>query len=307
MNFKQLEAYVSVVKHRSFSRAAAEIYLSQPTVSAYVHALESECGTMLLLRSTREVYPTPAGERFYEYARELLDLRDKALHSVRRCSTEVSGRLELAASTVPAQYLLPDLLAEMAAKYPQLYFVLKQYDSQEVARHIANLDAELGIVGTSFEHSDCVFTPFAQDQLVVITPNTPEYRAISGPFPFSLLEKAPFLTREPGSGTRREMEEALRRAGLTPERFRLRAQLDSTESIKQAVSQGLGISIVSRRAVEQEAGYGQLRLFALEHSCFTRRFYFVYRKNWPLSPAAERLMELAREKAALSKAPSPGK
>ena len=297
MNFNQLEAYVSVVRNRSFSRAAEEIYLSQPTVSAYIHALESECEAMLLVRSTREVCPTEAGEIFYEYAKELLCLRDKALRSVKRCTTEVSGTLELAASTVPAQYLLPDLLAEMAVNYPQLYFVLKQFDSREVVRRILNLDAELGIVGTKTEDPDCIFEPFIRDHLVVITPGTEKYRALAGTSPMKFLEKEAFLTREPGSGTRREMEEALHRAGFPPEKLKIRAQMDSTESIKQAVCQGLGISIVSRLAVEKEVRYGQLCLFDLDHSCFTRNFYFVYRKNWPLSPAAELLMRLARQKS----------
>ena len=187
MHFKQLEAFVNVIKFKSFSKAAEEIYLSQPTISAHISALESEFGTKLIIRSTKEVYPSKAGKIFYEYASEMLRMRDKAILSVKSCATDIRGTLEIAASTVPSQYLLPELLPQMAKDYPNLFFELKQYDSREVANHIINMDAEIGIVGTQLEKNKCVFEPFASDQLVLITPNLEKYRELKGDFPLSML------------------------------------------------------------------------------------------------------------------------
>ena len=239
MHFKQLEAFVNVIKFKSFSKAAEEIYLSQPTISAHISALESEFGTKLIIRSTKEVYPSKAGKIFYEYASEMLRMRDKAILSVKSCATDIRGTLEIAASTVPSQYLLLSFCPD-GQGLSQSVFELKQYDSREVANHIINMDAEIGIVGTQLEKNKCVFEPFASDQLVLITPNLEKYRELKGDFPLSMLKKEPFILREYGSGTRKETEESLSNMGVDPKSLHLIAQMDSTESIKQAVSKGLG-------------------------------------------------------------------
>ena len=295
MHFKQLEAFVNVIKFKSFSKAAGEIYLSQPTISAHISSLENEFGAKLIIRSTKEVYPSKAGKIFYEYASEMLKMRDRAILSVKSCATDIRGSLEIAASTVPSQYLLPELLPQMAKDYPNLFFELKQYDSREVANHIINMDAEIGIVGAELEKSKCVFEPFADDQLVLITPNAERFRALGGEFPLAMLKKEPFILREYGSGTRKEMEDSLARMGVDPKSLRLVAQMDSTESIKQAVSKGLGISITSRIAAEDFAHFGLLLTFDLKSEWMKRKFYFVYHKDRPLSPAAEAFMKFARE------------
>lgn len=295
MNFKQLEVFVSVVKFHSFSRAAEEIFLSQPTVSAHIHALEAECGAQLLVRSTKEVYPTQAGMSFYRYANELLQMREQALSAVRGCVSDVRGTLEIAASTVPSQYLLPAVFSHMADEYPDLFFSLQEYDSREAIQRVINMQAEISVVGTHPEDLRCVSVPFLQDRLVLITPNADRFRALTAKNALDLLKSEPFLTREQGSGTRLEMEDALRRLGIDSETLHLRAQLNNTESIKQAVAHGLGISIVSRFAAEDYVRFGSLLMFDLGDPVFDRQFYFVYRRGWPLSPAAERFMETARK------------
>ncbi len=293
MNFKQLEVFVSVVKNHSFSRAAEETFLSQPTVSSYIQALENECGTRLLIRSTKEVYPTRAGTEFFRYARALLQMQENARLSVKNCVINICGTLEIAASTVPAQYVLPAVLARMAARYPDLLYSLREYDSAEVVRRVVGMEAEIGLVGTCADDSHCTYEPLLHDQLVVITPNCEKFRNFIGN-PLELLKEEPFLSREQGSGTRRELESALERGGLSVSCLRTRAQMDGTEIIKRSVAKGMGISVVSKLAAEDDVQAGRLLMFPLE-AFFDRQFYFVYRKNWPLSPAAEAFMETARK------------
>ena len=263
MHFNQLEAFVQVVKLRSFSRAAEEIYLSQPTISAHISALEKELGIKLIIRSTKEVYPSWAGKILFGYATEILNMRDKAVMALKNCSGDIRGTLDIAASTVPSQYLLPELLPHISREYPNLFFSIKQYDSREVVSHILNMDAEIGIVGTTLERSKCIYEPFTEDRLVVITPNIQKYRAMGNVFPLEQLCQEPFLLREYGSGTRKEMEDALSRLGINPKSLHTVAQMDSTETIKQAVAKGLGISILSRLAAEDYAKFGMLLQFDL--------------------------------------------
>ena len=284
MHFKQLEVFVNVVRLKSFSKAAEVVYLSQPTVSAHINALEEELDTKLIVRSTKEVYPSKI---FYKYALDMLDLRDTAVADVKSSSTQVKGMLDIAASTVPSLYLLPRVIPGLLEKYPQLTFSIKQYDSVEVVHRIIDMDAEVGVTGAMFEKSGCVFEPVARDRLMIITPNTPEYAALNGRITPEIIRGSRFISREYGSGTRKESETFLRGIGVDPSALRISVQLESTESVIQGVKNNLGISIVSKYACQDCLASGGILAFDYESPGLDRDFYAVYRKNRPLSPAAE--------------------
>lgn len=294
MHFKQLEVFVSVVKHKSFSKAAEAVYLSQPTVSAHISALEDELDAKLIIRSTKEVHLSKAGKIFYEYALEMLNLKEQAAAEVKSYATQVKGTLEIAASTVPALYLLPRTIHSLGAKYPELGFSLKECDSGEVVRHIIDMEAEVGVTGTIFEHEGCVFTPIARDRLSIITPNTPEYAALNGVITPDIIKNSRFIEREQGSGTRKESETFLREIGIEPSQLNIALRLDSTESIVQAVKNNLGISIVSKYACEDCLATGRILSFDYSSPALSRNFYAVHRKNRPLSPAAAAFIKEVR-------------
>ena len=286
MHFKQAEAFVNVIRHKSFSKAAEAIYLSQPTISAHISSLENELGVCLIVRSTKEVYPSAAGQIFYQYALEMLRLRDRAILEVQSYSTEVRGELDIAASTVPSQYILPELLPSLVEKYPKVFFSVRQYDSGEVVGRIVNMEAEVGMTGTAPDKGACAFEPFMDDQLVLIAPNAPEYQEMAELAP-SVLRSLPVIVRESGSGTRREAEEFLLGAGVDPKSLHVVAQMQSTESIKQAVRKGLGVSVISRLAAADFLESGDVLELKLQSTHPQRSFYLVYHKKRPLSPAAE--------------------
>ncbi len=295
MHFKQIEAFVQVAREKSFSKAAKAMYLSQPTISAHITALEEELQAKLLVRSTKEVYPSKAGRIFYQYALEILTLRDKALLEVKSYSTELKGTLTIAASTVPAQYLLPEILPCLVGKYPDICYSILQCDSIEVLHKIQNSEAEIGLSGTAFEKNSCVFEPFTNDQLVLITPNTEYYRSFHGVIPWEEFKKVPFLFRESGSGTRKESEVFLSYCGIDAKQLHCSIQLQSTESIIQAVKNNLGISIVSARACQDQQKFGMILSFPVGAPCLQRSFYLVYHKSRPLSPAAEAFLREVRK------------
>ena len=279
MHLKQLEVFVNVVKLKSFSKAAEAVYLSQPTVSAHINALEDEMDAKLIVRSTKEVYPSKAGKIFYQYALEMLNLRDLAMQEVKSYSTQVKGTLDIAASTVPSQYLLPKAMPKMV----------------EVVHRIIDMDAEVGVTGAVFEKSGCEFEPVAKDRLVIIAPNTEEFRALDGVITPDILRENRFITREYGSGTRKESEAFLHSIGVDPQSLKVSVQLQSTESVIQGVKNGLGLAIVSRCACEDCIASGGILAFDYDSPSLDRNFYAVYRKNRPLSPAAEAFIKVLKE------------
>nr|WP_317324674.1 selenium metabolism-associated LysR family transcriptional regulator [uncultured Flavonifractor sp.] len=291
MQIKQLEAFLQVARQRSFSKAAETLYLTQPTVSAHVAALEEELGARLVVRSTRELRLTPAGRVLERYAAEILGLCQRAAQDVRTAASSISGTLVIAASTVPSQYLLPQVLPLLRQRYPEVLFRVRQGDSSQVAQWMGENGAELGLAGAPVQRAGLLCVPFFTERLVIATPNTPEYRALEGKMTPDVLRQAPFLMREPGSGTRRQGERYLKGLGLEQKSLTMAAQLESTESVLQGVKNDLGVAILSECAAREAAEEGKILMFAPDSPLLERQFYLLYRRSSPLSPAAAMLVE----------------
>lgn len=291
MQLKQLEVFLQVTRLHSFSKAADALYLTQPTVSAHVAALEEELGTQLVVRSTRELRLTAAGQVLSRYAAEILGLCQRADQDVRTVASSISGTLSIAASTVPSQYLLPQVLPLLRQRYPEVFFQIRQGDSSQVTQWMTENGAELGVVGAPVQRVGLLCVPFFTERLVIATPNTTEYQALKGQMTPDVLKRAPFLVREPGSGTRKQSEQYLKGVGVDPKSLILAAQLESTESILQGVKNGLGISILSGCAAREAAEEGKILVFAPESHYLERQFYLLYRRSSPLSPVATMLVE----------------
>lgn len=296
MDFRQIEAFVHVIKLKSFSKAADAIFLTQPTISTHINSLEKELGTKLVDRSGKEILPTKAGKIFYDYANSLLNVRDNAVHALKEFSTKIEGKLEIAASTVPAQYLLPELMAAFLELYRGANFSITQLDSNDVIDAVLENRYELGIVGTSIENSKLSYNKLFDDKLVVITPNNGKFTGIaSDTIPFSLIEKENFIFRESGSGTRHEFEKILKDNGIDSKAIKIIAKLNSTEAIKQSVSLGLGISIVSLVSVTDYLRFGLIKAFNIEGILMQRAFYSVIHKTRPISPLHSAFLSFAAD------------
>ena len=179
MNLKQLEAFVKVVETGSFSKAAKELYLTQPTVSAHISTLERELKVRLFIRNTKEVMMSEAGQELYRYAKQMVELECQiAEHFNMRGKNSSSHCVTIAASTIPAQYLLPEVLMQFKKRYPDEQFKLIETDSTEVVSQIVNSMADVGFTGTVLEKKYCRYIPFYKDKLAIITPNTEKYRTL---------------------------------------------------------------------------------------------------------------------------------
>jgi DNA-binding transcriptional LysR family regulator len=285
MDFRQIEAFVYVIRYKSFSKAADAIYLTQPTVSSHISSLENELGIKLIDRSGKEIEPTKAGKIFYDHANNLINVRDNAIFTLNEFSKKIEGKVEIAASTVPAEYLLPQLILGFRQEYGDISFAVDQFDSEQVVDEILEKRYEIGIVGTVIENSRLEYSKLADDRLVLAAPCNKKFSALdSHTIPFEAIMDESFIYRESGSGTRQEFERILMNHGADPSGIRIAAQFNSIDAIKQAVSKGLGVSIMSFISIEDYVRFDQIKAFDIEGFEMNRSFYIVTHKKRPLSP-----------------------
>jgi DNA-binding transcriptional LysR family regulator len=294
MDLRDMEIFSCVMESGSFSGAAARLRLSQPTISARVSALERELKVRLLSRTTKELHPTEAGQLLYDRARRLLREREELLRELQSFASEVRGIVSVAASTVPAANLLPGLLRSFREKYPDIVFDIQTMDSQEAVERVAARQVEIGFCGTLIRAPKCVFRELTSDQLVVITPDTPDYRRyLSGGFPPHQLERERLICREKGSGTRKETELFLREMGVEPSRLPVAVEVRSSDQIQQLVAAGRGIAVLSRSMVD--AGRGGLLVFNFDSVRLRRKLYMLRYRNLDLPPAAAAFFSFVEE------------
>lgn len=282
-----------MVETRSISRAAEAMRLTQSTVSEHVRTLEDEVGTRLLDRLGRQTVPTQAGELLYGYARRLLDLRAEARQALDGFLGRVSGLLRVGASTIPGEYVLPPLLARFRRKHPEVTVAVTIGDSHGIAAAVLAGAVELGVVGAQPRDRGLVAEEFMPDELVVVVPPGHPW---SGRRHVSLeeLRAEPLIVRERGSGSREALETVLAEAGLGLDAMRVVAELGSTSAVKQAVKAGVGVSILSRRAVDEECEHGLVACVRLRDLRVTRHFYLVTHAGRSRSPVCQAFLEFLR-------------
>lgn len=298
MDLKQLEVFLAVAQQNSFSKAAKQMFLTQPTVSAHIRALEKELGTQLIVRAPKGVFLTEDGAVLIEYARDMLALRDSAQTWFKNKKENEKSTVRIAASTVPAQYLLPHAMAALCREDPGAKFEILRCDSIGVVKNVLSRKAEFGLAGTRTDDARCRFEELCRDRLVIITPDTEHYRQLKAHgAPAQELCREPFLVREKGSGTQREAERFLQQLGVDAEHMHVVAQLNDPESIKQAVSQGLGVAVVSELGVRDYERFGMVQVLRFDTNASVRRLYLVMNDEHRLSPEAEKLCGLLRAAA----------
>ena len=286
---------MEVAQSGSFSKAAKKLFLTQPTISAHIASLEKELDTRVFVRNTKEVDLSPEGQKLYTYARQILDLTEKIKEEFGRHEEEAKC-VTIAASTIPAQYLLPDILTRFNEKHPGEQLRILESDSAQVAEQVAEGSVDIGFTGTVLEKKFCKYIPFYKDQLVVITPNTEkyqEYKRMGGDI--SWIQEESVIMREEGSGTRKEAEKQLRHLGIRTERLRIIASIANQETIKKSVIQGMGISILSRLAAKNEVESGRVLEFPIPEADEGRDLNLVYNKNHPLTRSAQRFIKTVKE------------
>lgn len=304
INLRQLEIFVAIVDYGSFTEAAKRLYLAQSTVSSHIRALEESLHVVLFRRkSKRNMVLTPDGKRVYQYARDILAkctaLRSDVMGDPRR-------ELSIGASTVPAQSLLPGYLADFSAAWPDCCCTLRCGDSGQIHQLLLDGDIQLGFVGSSDDRQNLSYEPVAQDRLVMITPNTPEFAALQqkGVLGRDLLQHHPLIFREHGSGTQKVIDNYISRLRLDAHQMRVMAYVSDPAVLQQLVARGSGVSILSLLAVRAQVQAGHVLQFELDTQPLERSIYMAWRKKSTPSELARAFAAIVRSQAEKHLSPS---
>jgi len=286
MDLRRLEIFCKIAELQSFSKAAKAVLLSQPTVSEHIQSLEETLGIKLFDRLGRQVVLTKGGQLFYDYARRILSLYQETLQVLDQFQGRLRGNLSLGGSTIPGTYILPELLGRFKEEYPEVQITLRIGDTRQIIQGVLEGEIELGVAGAKKTDERLDYIEFVKDELILVT--VPGHRwAERGSISVEELLEEPFIMREKGSGTREIMEQVLKGVGINSSELNIIAEIGSTEAVIQAVKKGMGVSIVSRRPVEEELGNGRLRPIHIQGVTFLRNFYIVTCRVRTLSPLAQ--------------------
>lgn len=278
ISLKQLEVFEAVAQYGSFTVAAEKLYLSQSTISSHVNLLEQALGVQLFLRASRKkVELTEDGQRLLGHVHSILNQCRVLVEDV---SSRRAEELRIGASSVPAECILPEIVAGFMQQEQGCCCVVKKGDSAKVHAMLLKDEVQIGFVGMVLDRQNLIYEPIAEDHLVLVTANTPRYasmqsRGLTGE---DLLGE-PMVLREQGSGTLLAINQYFADHGVDAGDIRVVGRMESPEAIMNAVAAGMGVSILSDRTVEKRVAAGEILQFPLQGDMVTRKLYMVYKSR----------------------------
>lgn len=287
----RLELFLSIAENKSFSRTAEKYYMSQPAVSQHIHSLEERMGTKLLDRNNKFVKLNKAGEIVYHYGKEIAALYNKMDYLVDDLTNNASGPIKIGSSYTFGEYLLPNLIAEMLRLYPHVQPDVTIGNTEEIARLVNNSQLDIGIIEGCTSRNFLVQKEFLEDSMVIV--GSPDLVLKQGDSVIAEeLSEYTWLMREPGSGTREANEKLFEQFKIVPSSF---LTFSSTQSIKAASEAGLGLSLLSRWAIQKELKYGDLITIDTPRTPLTRTFSYLKNSQYQ-SKVLENFTELLEQK-----------
>jgi DNA-binding transcriptional LysR family regulator len=273
MDIHQLRIFASVYRNRSFSKASKENHISQPTISEHIKNLENDLNCRLFDRLGRSIVPTREAEILYPRTLHIIENLEELKDDISRAGGSMKGQLLIGASTIPGTYILPVVASDFKKTYPDVSFEILIEDSSKITGMVLGHEVQLGVVGAIMETSMLEYSPFIQDELILAgSPALVKKTAID----IKGLIEIPFILREEGSGTRRTMEEFFKKKkGVGINNLEVVAVLGSTDSVKQALKAGLGVSILSKIAIQDELKSGMLREITIKGLKMKRHFHII--------------------------------
>lgn len=285
MTLRQLEVFVAAARNLSFARTAEELFLSTPAVSMQIKQLESTLGLPLFNRSSGRVELTTSGQYMLVHARRMLSSAKEMSDLAARIQQVETGRLTLGMLGT-AKYFIPHMLAPFLEQHPGVELKLNEGNRTELFESLERGDIDLAVMGRPPREHLTIAEPFAAHPLGVVAHTEHPLAQSSAPIPPQKLATENFITREAGSGTRYAMEEWFRESHIDPP---IIMRMSSNETIKQAVSSGMGLAFLSLHTVALELQQGYLTILPIDGLPFMRQWHMVYIHTRVLSPAADAL------------------
>ncbi|OGW25805.1 MAG: hypothetical protein A2X59_12815 [Nitrospirae bacterium GWC2_42_7] len=289
MEDHKLRVFCTVAETKSFSKTSEIVHLTQPAVSLQVQALEEIYETKLFDRSSSTVSLTPSGEILYKYAKEILALYASAEKVMGEITSLVKGSISIGASSTIGNYLLPAVVTDFRKNHPKLKIHLLVGNTKRVIELLNSGNIDLGLVEGEVTRQKMVVEKLIPDELLLVVPSNHPW-AKKKEVSINEITKEPFILREAGSGTRQIIEKFFAKHGISPNEMKISMVLGSTEAIKSAVENGLGISMLSRWAVRKESKYGTLNLIRIKEEKMLREFSLVVNKNTVSSHSVEEFL-----------------
>jgi DNA-binding transcriptional LysR family regulator len=272
---QQMDVLLCLVAEGSFSRAAKKMHLSQPSMTKHIANMEAILGIAVVRREKTGVILTPEGKIVFNAARKINKIRNEAWEKISRMHETEAGDIAIVASTIPATYILPHVLGRFGKMHPGIHITVQSADSEEALEMVLNGEQEIGIVGKRPSRGKLSAEPLWQDRLVLAVPSGHRWAGKSSVTLEEIMEE-PFIVREKGSGTREVLERYLKdQANTGLAKFRITAEFGSSEAVKEAILAGLGVSILSIRAITRELKLQLLLEVPVKNCRIERSFYLV--------------------------------
>lgn len=288
----QFKVFEATARHGSFTRAAEELYLTQPTVSMQVKQLTKALGLPLFEQVGKRLYLTDAGKELYSTCQDIFDKLEQLEMRVADLKGMKQGHLKLTVITT-AKYFVPRLLGPFCQQYPGVDVSLIVTNHQRAIDRLADNQDDLYVMSQLPEHIDVKAHPFLGNPLVVMAPKNHPLAGEKN-IPIERLTGEPFIMREPGSGTRKAVQSLFEEHGVD---VRVRLELGSNEAIKQAIAGGLGLSILSCHTLTPEGDTGELTILDVEGFPIERQWYVVHLGSKQLSIVASTFLDYLKSEA----------
>ena len=288
MNLHQLEIFLAVARHRHFSKAAAELGLTQSAVSMQIKQLEETLGVPLFDRLGKTTHLTTAGMLLEEHASRILGGVREIYQSIEELKGLDRGSVALGASTTPGIYILPSILGRYKRRYPQIELLYQIADTQQIEQMVLLNQLDFGVVGGHLVEQELRIESYLTDELILVVDMNHPFAKRENITP-EMLQSVSFILRPKGSATRKVIDEAFEKQGLA---LNVIMELRDPESVKQMVIAGLGATIVSKYAVQRETEVGSLVYVPVQGLPFTRQLVIVSHRDKRLSVAAQALLQL---------------
>lgn len=296
IDFRHLETFCRVASLKSFSKAAEDLFLTQPTVSGHILSLEQSLSLRLFDRTGKEARLTKAGGVFLKYASRILSSRKDLLNALSEFAQGIRGELFLGASTIPGEYILPAVVGGFKKEHPHFILSLKIADTKEIIQDVLQDDVEFGMIGAKLSHPSLHFEKYEEDKIIVVA---------SSDHPLARKKRAdleelfsePWIIREEGSGTQMAVERVLRKQGKSLKQFNVVMKMGSTSSVKEGVKAGLGLAFISGQAITEELNRGVLSRIDVEGiDAISREIYIVFHRRRTLSPIGSEFLRFLRKR-----------
>jgi DNA-binding transcriptional LysR family regulator len=271
----RLKVFYSVAKNQSFTKAANELFITQPAITKHIKTLEQSLGLRLFNRKGNSIILTQPGEVLFRYATKIFAIYQEALTELTLYKNEISGYLRLGASTTIAQYLIAPVLASFHEKFPNIKLNLLNGNTETIENAILSNRIDLGIVEGRKHHTGIKYIDFTEDELVAVV-HSKSRLSVLKEITLDELMTIPMVLREQGSGTLDVLNSALNDCGIKLSDLQVIMYLGSTESIKSFLEYSNCLSFMSVKALEKEVASGQLKIISIKGLTLKRRFSFIH-------------------------------